>query len=127
MNQQIVWGFHSRSRFPYKTYFIILRWIVPDNWTNCPSSWTIFCYFYDCKRDKSDIESYYENLPVFNSFMKSFKPISANFRVSFPLCIEEEQKQIRLIECTKRKMIDIQFLTGPYSMWDPYCHLYFSS
>jgi hypothetical protein len=29
----------------------ILRWIVPDNWTNCPSSWTIFYYSYECKRD----------------------------------------------------------------------------
>ena len=29
----------------------ILRWIVPHNWINCPGSWTIFCYFYDCKRD----------------------------------------------------------------------------
>ena len=23
----------------------ILRWFVPDNWTNCPSSWTIFYFF----------------------------------------------------------------------------------
>jgi hypothetical protein len=33
----------------------ILRWIVPDNWTNCPSSWNIFYYFYDCKRDNGKV------------------------------------------------------------------------
>jgi hypothetical protein len=37
--------------FFYETYFSILRWIVPDNWT-------IFCYFYDCKRDNEKRKMY---------------------------------------------------------------------
>lgn len=42
--------FRARSQTVIWNSFI-LRWIVPDNWTNCPSSWTIFYYFCDCKRD----------------------------------------------------------------------------